>query len=59
MPYSKPRKVGASYVLPKKEGGMHRSSKGAVIHYASKESARRAGRAIMASEHGWKPKKRA
>ena len=50
MPYLEPRKTNKGWVLPKKEGGVHQSSKGKVIYYKSKEDAEAAGRAIMASE---------
>lgn len=59
MPYNAPKKSGSGYVLPKKSGGLHKSSGGKVIHYSSASKAKSAARAIMASEHGWKPTKRA
>ena len=55
MPYKSPRKSGKGYVLPKKAGGVHRSMSGKAVHYKSKASARRAGKFIMAIEHGFKP----
>ena len=51
MPYGKPRKVNGGYVLPKKAGGLHKSSKGKVIKFKSAAAAGAAARAIMAKEH--------
>ena len=56
MPYNEPRKLGNRYVLPKKDGGVHRSSSGTVVRYKSKAAAKRSARYIMALEHGMKPK---
>lgn len=55
MPYRTPRKTKGGFVLPKKSGGLHKSSKGKVVKYETAEKAQRAANAIMASEHGWKP----
>jgi hypothetical protein len=56
-PYRKPRKSGEGYVLPKKEGGVHRSGSGKVVKFKSAEKAKRVGRYIMALEHGMIPRK--
>lgn len=50
MPYNEPKKIGRYWVLPKKYGGLHSSSKGKVVHFKSKALAERAARAIMANE---------
>jgi hypothetical protein len=51
MPYDEPKKTEKGWVLPKKEGGLHKSQSGKVVHFKSKESAEKAGKAIMISEH--------
>ena len=58
MPYSKPRKVKGGWTLPKKAGGVHKSSKGKVVKFKSAAKAKRAGKYIMALENGWKPRKK-
>lgn len=58
MPYRTPRKSGSGYVLPKKAGGMHKSKSGKVVHFKSAQSAKNAGRMIMALEHGFVPKRK-
>lgn len=50
MPYEEPRKTKSGWVLPKKTGGVHTSSKGKVVKYKSKEDAKRAAIAIMINE---------
>ena len=44
-------KTKTGYVLPKKGGGVHKSSKGKVVKYKSKAKAESASRVIMAKEH--------
>lgn len=58
MPYKAPKKSGKGYVLPKKAGGVHKSGSGKVVHFKSATAAKRAGKYIMALEHGWKPSKK-
>lgn len=51
MPYGAPRKTkDGKYVLPKKGGGLHKSSKGKIIKFKSAKAAAGAARAIMANE---------
>ncbi len=50
MPYLGPRKQGKGWVLPKADGGLHKSSKGKVIYFKSKADAAKAAKAIMWSE---------
>lgn len=54
MPYSAPIKTPKGWILPKKAGGVHSSSKGRVVHFRSRSSAVRAAQHIMASEKGYK-----
>ena len=36
MPYLEPRQTKKGWVLPKKEGGYHKSSKGKIVYFKSK-----------------------
>lgn len=58
MPYKEPYKSPTGWVLPKKSGGLHKSSKGKVVKYKSKTKAKKAAIVINMSEHGIKMKKK-
>lgn len=62
MPYKEPVKSGSGYILPKKEGGTHKSThkskSGKTVHFKSKVAAKKAGRYILALEHGFTPTKK-
>lgn len=51
MPYLEPQKREKGWVLPKAMGGYHRSMRGKMIYFKSKQDAMAAGRAIMMGEH--------
>jgi hypothetical protein len=53
MPYTIVRK-GDQYCLKGKEGGKVKKGR----CHSTKEMAKRQARAIMASEHGWKPRRK-
>lgn len=50
MPFKEPVKLKDGYVLPKKEGGFHRSKNGKVVKFKSKKEAHMAAAYIMS--HG-------
>ena len=57
MPYII-RKQKNKWILVNRETNKpHKSSKGKIIYYNSRADALGASKAIMASEHGWNPKK--
>ena len=58
MPYNEPKKSGKGWILPKKAGGVHKSKSGRVVHFKSKKAAKKAGRYVMAIEHGFIPSRR-
>lgn len=57
MPYSTPKKSGLGYVLPEKDGGLHKSGNGKVVHFKTRAGAERVARYINTIEHKTAPTK--